>query len=249
MFVLLKVLLFFFRPLVWAIALFAWALLTKNTVRRMRLFVGGLAVLLLFSNPLISYLSIKTYEAAPRPAGAAVYQAGIVLGGFVSYSQQYGQGFFNPASDRFIQTALLYKKGSIKKIIIAAGNGYWKENGFREADFAKQQFITLGVPAADVYTDAASRNTEENAVYAKLIADSLQLANPYLLITSAMHMPRAQYIFKKKGLQVVPYPCDFVTANRANNFWEDNLLPSASALRHWDFLLKEWLGYTVYRIK
>lgn len=249
MFILLKVLLFFFRPLVWAIALFVWALLTKNAVRSKRLFISGVAVLLIFSNPLISYLAIKSYEAPPRSTAGAVYEAGVVLGGFISYSQQYNRGFFNPASDRFIQTALLYKNGTIKRIILAAGNGYWKENGFREANFAKQQFIQLGIPATAIYTDVASRNTEENAVYAKRIADSVHIPQPCLLITSAMHMPRAQYIFKKKGLTVVPFPCDFVATNRAGNFWEDYLLPSSSALRHWDFLLKEWLGYAVYRVK
>ena len=250
MFILLKVLLFFFRPLIWALVLLLIAAFSKNEARRKRLLALGLAVLLLFSNPLIWHISIKNYEApVVQRTAQPVYDAGIVLGGFVSYSPADRTGFFNPASDRFIQTALLYKKGVIKNIIIAAGNGYWKENGFREAHFAKQQFITLGIPASVVYTDVQSRNTEENAVYSKRIADSTKLTGKSVLITSAFHMPRAQYIFRKKGLHTDPYPCDFMSKNRGNNFWEDNVLPSAAVLRNWDMLLKEWLGYAVYRIK
>ncbi|MCW3073299.1 MAG: YdcF family protein [Flaviaesturariibacter sp.] len=248
MFVLLKVLLFLFRPLIWVIILFLLAAFTKKPVRKRRLFIATLIALLFFSNPFIINQLITAYEPSPMElTPTSKYAAGIVLGGFVSYNLKEDKGYFNPASDRFIQTVLLYRKGAIQKIIIAAGNGYIVKHHFKEADFIKQHLVELGIPAADIYTDGESKNTLQNAVNAKKIIDSLYLPGPYLLISSAMHLPRAQKVFTKQGMPVVLYPCDFISKGGGNNFMEDVLLPSATALRNWDNFIKELLGTIVYK--
>ncbi len=249
MFVLLKVLLFFLRPVVWIVVVFLIAYFTKNQKRKSVLFSTGLVLLLFFTNPFIIRSIISAYETAPvQLASTAKYNAGIVLGGFVSYNKKDDRGYFNPASDRFIQTALLYKKGHINKIIVAAGNGYVVKHDFREADFIKQHLVDLGIPADDILTDPLSRNTFENAVNAKGLADSAHLQGPFLLISSAMHLPRAKLAFVKQGMKVKPYPCDFDSKNVGNNFIEDYLLPSGLALNKWDNFIKELAGITVYKI-
>ena len=249
MFVLLKVLLFFLRPLFWIVLLLLLAAFTKNEKRKKIFFRTGLIALLFFTNPLIVSLLMQAYEAAPVTlAPGERYAAGIVLGGFVSYHLKDDRGYFNSSSDRFIQTALLYKTGHIQKIIIPAGNGYIVQHDFKEADFIRQRFIELGIPATDIYTDAASRNTLENATNTRKILDSIHLAPPYLLISSAMHLPRAGKVFRKMGLDVKLYPCDFQSKGVGNNFLEDDLLPSSTALRHWDNLIKEWAGIVAYKI-
>jgi uncharacterized SAM-binding protein YcdF (DUF218 family) len=249
MFVLLKILLFFLRPVVWIVLVFLLAYFTKNQKRKTILFKTGLLFLLFFTNPFIIRKMISAYETAPvQLASNARYSAGIVLGGFVSYNKKDDRGYFNPAADRFIQTALLYKKGHINKIIVAAGNGYMVKHDFREADFIKQHLVDLGIPADDILTDPLSRNTFENAVNAKGLADSVRLQGPFLLISSAMHLPRAKQAFLKQGMNVIPYPCDFDSKNVGNNFIEDYLLPSGLALNKWDNFLKEIAGITVYKI-
>ncbi len=120
------------------------------------------------------------------------------------------QVYYGEAADRFIQTAQLYKTGHIGKIIIAAGSGSMlQDKPFREADFAQEQLTNLCIAPGDVFADRNSRNTIENAMNAKKIIDSLQLKPPYLLITSAIHMPRALRTFKKAGLEVKPFPAAF----------------------------------------
>ena len=124
MFILLKVLLFFLRPIIWVLFILLAAWYTKNQKRKRVLFITGVLLLLFFSNPFIIQQVISAYELKPvELAPTARYDAGIVLGGFVSYNKKDDKGYFNAASDRFIQTALLYKKGHINKIIVAAGNG------------------------------------------------------------------------------------------------------------------------------
>jgi uncharacterized SAM-binding protein YcdF (DUF218 family) len=249
MFVLLKILLFFFRPLTWIVILFVVGFVTKKQPRRKRLFIAAFAMLLFFSNPFIINKLISVYELKPvqLPQNNS-YPAAIVLGGFVGSNKKDNRGYFNPASDRFIQTALLYKTGKVKKIIIAAGNGYITQHHFVEADFVKDNFITLGIPATDIYTDGRSRNTEENALNSKQIIDSLQMHGPFLLVSSAFHLPRAQMVFRKNGIDTQPYPCDFISKQVSNNFFEDYILPSSGALRNWDLYIKEIVGTISYKI-
>jgi uncharacterized SAM-binding protein YcdF (DUF218 family) len=250
MFLIGKLFLLFLKPLTWIVILFLIGLITKNPKRKKRLFVAGFIALIFFSNPFVFRLIAKLYEVKPvtlQPGQK--FEGGILLGGFVSYNVKEKLAVFNPASDRFIQTALLYKNQHIQKIIIAAGNGYVAKHDFKEAEFAKQYLIQAGIPAEDIYTDPYSRNTYENAINTKKIVDSLHLTGQFLLISSAIHLPRAEKLFKKQGLPVMPYPCDFITLNVANNFWDDYLLPSANTLSDWDSLLKEWTGILVYKIQ
>src|SRR6478672_2724855 len=221
MFLLAKLFLLLIKPLTWAIVLFFIAILSKNPKRKKRLLITAFFVLLFFSNPFFFRILGRAYEAKPVVLHSNErYQAGIVLGGFVSYNVKTNEAYFNPTSNRFIETALLYKRGNIGKIIIAAGNGYVVKHDFQEASFIKDRLVELGIPQQDIFTDGLSRNTYENAVNSKKICDSLHLNGPFLLISSAMHLPRAENLFMKQKLDIRAYPCDFMTSGIANNFWE-----------------------------
>lgn len=249
MFVLLKLLLFLFRPLIWIVFLFAYALFTKQAKRKRVAFRTAFALLLFFTNPFISSKLLSLYEVPPAQlAPSQTFNAGILLGGMVSYNEADDRGYFNSVSDRFIQTALLYKQGRISNIIVAAGNGYLTQNHFSEAGFIKAKLVDLGIPGDKIYTDNESRNTAQNAENTKHVADSAHLAGPYLLISSAMHLPRAARVFRKAGLDPVLYPCDFLARETRNNFFEDYLLPSSRALNRWEHFLKELLGTLTYSI-
>jgi uncharacterized SAM-binding protein YcdF (DUF218 family) len=249
MFLLGKLFLLLLKPLTWIIVLFLFGLISKKPKRKKRLLVTTFSLLIFFSNPFFFRILARAYEEKPVILGSSEkYQAGIVLGGFVSYKVKTNEAYFNPASDRFIETALLYKKGNIGKIIVAAGNGYVVKHNFHEASFVNDRLVELGIPQEDILTDGLSRNTYENAVNSKKICDSLHLSGPFLLISSAMHLPRAEKLFLRQKLNIRSYPCDFMTRSIANNFWEDYLLPSSLTLNNWDVLIKELFGLVIYKI-
>ena len=250
MFLIGKFFLLFLKPLTWIIVFLLIGLLNKNQKLKRKLITAGLIALIFFSNPFFFRLVAKPYEGRPVTLNISQkFEAGILLGGFVSYNINEKRPTFNSASDRFIQTALLYKNRHIQKIIIAAGNGYVAKHDFKEAEYAKEHLVQLGVPAEDILTDPFSRNTYENAVNSKKICDSLNISGQSLLISSAMHLPRAEKLFKKQGISVKPYPCDFTTQNIANNFWDDYLLPSTSTLSNWDSFIKELIGTLVHKLQ
>jgi uncharacterized SAM-binding protein YcdF (DUF218 family) len=249
MFVLLKLLLFLFRPLIWITLLAIYALLTKSDRRKKQAFRVAFGALIFFTNPFIITRLLAAYEVEPvQLAPSQTFNTGILLGGMVSYNHEDDKGYFNNVSDRFIQTALLYKQGHIRNILVAAGNGYITENNFSEALFIRDRLMQLGVPGDKIYTDSKSRNTLENALYARQLADSAGLQGSYLLISSAMHLRRAEKVFRKAGIAPTLYPCNFLAQTRGNNLLEDYLLPSSEAFSRWDNLIKETVGIVAYAI-
>jgi uncharacterized SAM-binding protein YcdF (DUF218 family) len=179
------------------------------------------------------------------------YDVGIVLGGMTSYDRVNKQGHFNQSSDRFIQTALLYKKGYIKKIIASGGqNGMFSEDNFMEADFIAKNLMDLGIPAEDIWIENQSKNTIENARFSKQIIDrNGGLKTKAVLITSAFHIPRATLTFEQAGITVRPYPCAFSMLPTATRFSAETMIPASWAMDSWAGFFRELIGMTYLKLK
>ncbi len=178
----------------------------------------------------------------PKDADTAHYNCVIVLGGF-SNSNRNGGGYFNPSADRFLQGIKLLLNKKAGHILITGGNGNLAPGGFREALWVQKQLKEFNIPDSTVLIESNSRNTVENAKYTKQLLDSAHLASPYLLVTSAYHMPRSLMIFKKMGLNVIPYPANYITRN--NKVEASDFVPDAGVLYNWNTYIKEIIGYVV----
>ena len=96
---------------------------------------------------------------------------------------------------------------------------------------------------ARVVLEGGSRTTRENArQVAALLGERCH--QPWLLVTSAWHMPRSVPEFEAVGCQVTPYPVDFRTGD-TTALTEYSL---ASSLKLWQIALHEWLGWWVYGV-
>lgn len=118
-----------------------------------------------------------------------------------------------------------------------------------EGDVLRQQAIALGLPPADLRSTARVRNTAEEA---REIAAQLPAGSAVVLVTSAFHMARAQRLFERQGLRVLPLPVDFqATGTWAGQPLADPLryLPSAAGLESSSRALREWLGRLLYRVR
>lgn len=240
-----SVLSFCLSPFYWILFLIiAGFLFRKTSIKK---FCRWLAFILflIFSNAWLLNVYARKFQPAPLQLSAAnVYSCGIVPGGFASPDIN-GNGIFNSTADRFIQVLQLFKQGHISHILVTGGNGKKEMNAFREAAWVKQQLIIMGVPDSVVFTEDQANNTAQNASFAKRILDSLHLPPPYLLISSAHHLPRALLLFKKAGLPVVAYPCSYI-AGRGIATMAD-LVPNIGTLFTWEIYLKETAGYLWYR--
>lgn len=102
------------------------------------------------------------------------------------------------------------------------------------AEKIKQLAIALGVPEEDILAFTGPKDTaEEAALIAENFADS-QL----ILVTSALHMPRAMALFQQQNLKPIPAPTDHRTKPMRSKW----LFPNAKTLAKTQSWLHEQLG-------
>ncbi len=100
----------------------------------------------------------------------------------------------------------------------------------------------LGVPKEKLRWLTASRNTWEDAA---LVAQNLG-PFPFILVTSAFHMPRAMESFRAHGLDPIPAPC----GHRALSIRSvQAFLPSSQTLSASTLAVREYLALLWYRLR
>jgi uncharacterized SAM-binding protein YcdF (DUF218 family) len=77
--------------------------------------------------------------------------------------------------------------------------------------------VGQGVPAAAITVEGNSHTTRENALFTAALLRNVP--GPYLLLTSDIHIWRAQRAFRKAGLTVIPRPAP--DAFKRANDWRD----------------------------
>jgi uncharacterized SAM-binding protein YcdF (DUF218 family) len=238
---------FFISPLNWVLALMLVSLLSKGAKRKKRMLLAALIILGFFSNTFLLEMYARAWNVEPAPlAKGKTYSAAIVLGGFTSENRD-GAGFFNGRAARLIEVMRLKSTGKVASILISGGNGL-PGNGFTEAGYVHQTLREMNFPDSVIFAEGESTNTVTNAKFSKQILNAKHLEPPYILVTSAFHMRRSMYIFKKNGMDVIPYPCDYIGGNNKMTF-SDYIVPNVNALYDWSYYLKEFFGLMMAHIK
>lgn len=244
-FILSKFAYFFIAPLNWIVALLLWLFFAKSQKTKKRLSIVIIVLILFFGNEVIYTRLVTAWQARPVQINKlGKYEAGILLGGLSSFDK-YGNGFLNSSTDRLVEIAVLYKEEKIKKIIISGGSVY--KDRPKEADFLYKELLLLGIPQKDLIIENHSRTTFENAMYTKQIVDSLKLHPPFILVTSAMHIPRAEKVFTKAGLHVIAFPSDYHVLDK-KFYIDDYILPDIRVINDWAYFLKELIGILGYKL-
>jgi uncharacterized SAM-binding protein YcdF (DUF218 family) len=60
-------------------------------------------------------------------------------------------------------------------------------------------------------------------------------------------MPRAKIMFENQGIEVQPFPVDF--KSEASDITIMDFLPSAYAMKNFEFAIRELIGRAYYQIK
>jgi len=234
--------------------LMAAALITKR--RRPRLtttaIVVALALLLAGGNrwaalQLARSLEWRNIPLAPLPRAEAI----VVLGGATEpafWPRPWVH--LNEAGDRVLYAAKLYREGRAPLLIVSGGGWY----GAPEAASMAEILKFVGVPDSAIVRETGSLNTHQNAVNVREILAARGI-HRILLVTSAMHMPRAMAVFRHEGIDAVAVPTDFVATEREMEESYSgpaailvNLLPDAESLAWTSRALKEYFGLAAYRL-
>jgi uncharacterized SAM-binding protein YcdF (DUF218 family) len=170
----------------------------------------------------------------------------VVLGGTLSPPEPAAtDANLSAAADRLVYATRLYKLGKAPIVLIAGGNADGTGAANAESVHAAQLLGEWGIPASAILTETESINTYENAVYSKLMLDQHGLKT-VLLVTSAMHMPRALATFRSAGIEATPAPTDFEASGSGPPGLADWAADPA-ALAVTTRTLKEYVGWLVYR--
>jgi uncharacterized SAM-binding protein YcdF (DUF218 family) len=251
MFVLSKLMSAITQPMFWLALWWALALLLQQRWRRLAaaMLWGGLVVLGLLGFEAGPHALLRTLENRyPVPTAEAVgrHAGVIVLGGATEHSdiyQAHGQVPLGGAAERMTVPVGLMRQHPQLQLVFSGGEGRLLATGVTEAELAKAFYQQQGVDMSRVMREGGSRTTRENAIQvAALLGERCK--QPWLLVTSAWHMPRSVPEFEAVGCQVTPYPVDFRTG--ADTAWTEYSL--ARSLLLWQTALHEWLGLWVYGV-
>jgi uncharacterized SAM-binding protein YcdF (DUF218 family) len=172
----------------------------------------------------------------------------VVLGGSIIPDLAAARGDesgLNEAAERITAAVELARKYPNARIIFSGGNGSLFENAPAEAAVAFRQMVALGVAPDRITAEEQSRNTIENAVFSRLIAQP-KPGQRWLLVTSAFHMPRAIAVFRAAGFPVEAYPVDYRTRGPGDAMRLFRAV--AFGLAQTDVAVHEWAGLAAYRL-
>jgi uncharacterized SAM-binding protein YcdF (DUF218 family) len=251
-FILSKILGFFALPsnLIIAVGLVGLVLLcTRFTRLASWLVVTSLVLIALFGlSPLGNALILPLEQRFPPWDASRGPPDGIViLGGSISpdVSAARGEVALDEAAERITVAAELARRYPDARLLFSGGSNALIFSEGTEAEFAVRVLEDLGVAPERITAEDRSRNTIENAVFSRRLADP-KPGQRWLLLTSAYHMPRSMAAFRAAGFAVEAYPVDWRTRGPI-----DALRPFASlgdGLRRTDTAAREWAGLLAYRL-
>ena len=109
--------------------------------------------------------------------------------------------------------------------------------GVMNAKFA----AALGIKKENMLVNGLPKDTYEEAIYTKTIVGK----EPFLLVTSATHMPRSMMLFKSLGMNPIAAPTNFYKNNQSSYF----TLPSIGSLSKSRIAIHEYLGIVWAKLK
>jgi uncharacterized SAM-binding protein YcdF (DUF218 family) len=224
-------------------------LLFTNLKKIIFFFTKFLLILFLFFGytPLSSFLLSKI-EDFIKPSRYPIQQLTgvIVLGGSFSHeleSKERNEVLLNDSAERLTKVLEIYKKNPKVLILFSGYSNKLKPTGWNDSDMAKKFFLDQGVRLENLIFENQSRNTFENIKYSKDIIANYK--GTWGLITSANHMPRSYYTFKRQGLILEPIIVDYKTGT-SPTFWIN--FDIKKGLLNWKLILHEIVGISYYKI-
>ena len=162
-------------------------------------------------------------------------------GGYPMRGEMLSSAFPHASIYRFIGGLELSSRlGSNCKLIFSGSAG--RGNRERTTAIAMQELALLIVPGFEVSAEARSGSTTEHPGNVKPLLDD----KPFVLVTSAIHMPRAMRSFRRAGLNPIAYPVDFLSAE--GDYGWMSFIPSVENLWKVNVALREYMALVFYTL-
>ncbi len=196
-----------------------------------------LTLLLLSLQPVADGLLRPVEETYPTWQGKQHVNYIVVLGGGYTWDPQWApsSNLINNSLPRLNEGIRLWLDNPGSTLIFTGAAA--KTNPVSTAEAGARVAESLGVPRSAIITLDTPKDTEEEAAAVKEAIGDV----PFLLVTSASHLPRAMIFFEKQGLHPLPAPANQMAITAPLNPWE-RIIPSPIWLMHSDRVGYETLG-------
>ena len=214
-FLLKKFVSFFVEPYGMVLALFflgLFFLFLKKQKKAKVFLVLGFVTMFLFSYPPFANFLVSNLESQyPKYDYKQNVKYIHVLGNGhnTDTEQPLSSNITNAGLKRDIEGILIHLKTKNSKLIFT---GFKGSTNISNAQINASLAIFLGVSPDDIIINGKPKDTKEEAMFAKSLVGS----EPFVLVTSATHMPRAMMTFKSLGLNPIPAPTAFYKKENHN---------------------------------
>jgi len=203
-----------------------------------------LVLLLISLQPVADRLLLPVESHYPTWNGSQKVDYIVVLGGGYTYNSAWApsSNLLNNSLPRVTEGVRQWRRNPQATMIFtgAAAGHNPKSNAWVAAQVAE----SLGVPSSHIHTlDQPKDTAQEAQAVSALIGHQ-----PFLLVTSANHMPRAMRFFQQAGLDPTPAPANQLAITSPLNWWE-RAFPSPLWMGHSERAIYETLGSLLQRFK
>lgn len=235
---------FFLDPLGMVTILFVLGIyfLYKSKYAKAELFLlSSFGLLYLFSYPAFANLLAQNLENQyPKyEYNQSVEYIHVLGNGHNTDADQPISSHLNAASTkRVLEGIIIYNKMPGSKLIFT---GYAGNTNTSSAKMNSILALSLGVKNEDMLLSSKPVDTREEAIFTKSVLGD----KPFILVTSATHMPRAMMIFESLGMHPIAAPTNYYKENYRGLLRE----PSVSAFYISTVSLHEYFGMVLAKVK
>lgn len=236
-FFLKKAVAYFVEPFGMVIAIFVIGLyfLYTNKARYSKLFLGlTFVIMFLYSYPPFANFLIANLENQyPKYDYKSDIKYIHVLGSGhnVDPDQPLSSQIGSASIKRDLEGILIHLKTDNSKLIFT---GYGGKTDIPTAKMNAKLAISLGIKEENIIINGLPKDTKEEALFTKTLVGE----EPFVLVTSATHMPRSMMLFKSLGLNPIAAPTNFYK-NEFDGFLE---VPTVKDFHNSQIAMHEYIG-------
>ena len=232
------------------LAIAGWILRNRMGLAARRAVSIGLAGIFLLSWLPVAWFTAGTlewrYAGIPLPPADADVIVVLSAGVWPENERQPFPLALHGTVVRCRYAAYLYHNWKAVPVIVSGGRFTRPEAQGTLADVMRELLIGWQVPPGAIQSEVESKNTFEQAVQVTRLLKEAGFGKP-VLVTEALHMPRAAAAFRKQNVEVLPSPCGF--RSLPDPIEPHHFLPSHGAISLNEDSLREWLALGWYRVR
>ena len=219
----------------------------RHKMGRRLCIISGAAIFLFGLLPLSHYIAYPLENRFPQPNLPSQITGIVLLAGAErpAATEEYSEPQLNSFAGRYTATLRLAAEYPDAQIVFTGGPTVDAQSRrLGQTAVAKRVLQTVGIEPSRLTFEEQSADTCASAANTKELVQP-KPGEAWVVVTSAMHMPRTMACFRSAGWDVIPKPADYRVVLGT---WNSGSFRVADNLALLDRAVHEWLGLLFYRL-